>query len=38
VLGYRKDDTFSWKVPDGVRRFKVVEILFQPEASGNYDL
>lgn len=35
VLGYRAGDTLSWQVPDGVRRLKVVEILFQPEASGN---
>jgi len=35
VLGYRAGDTLSWQVPDGVRRLKVVEILYQPEASGS---
>lgn len=35
VLGYRAGDTLSWQVPDGIRRLKVVEVLYQPEASGN---
>ncbi len=38
MLGYRVGDVFDWQVPDGVRRLKVVKILFQPEASGNFDL
>lgn len=38
MLGYRVGDVFSWSVPDGVRQLKVVEIIFQPEASGNYEL
>lgn len=38
VLGYRAGDTFSWKVPAGVVSYRVKELLFQPEASGNYDL
>lgn len=38
MLGYRVNDVFSWQVPDGVRKYKVVKILFQPEASGNFDL
>jgi regulator of nucleoside diphosphate kinase len=35
VLGYRAGDRLSWQVPDGVRRLKVVEVLYQPEASGD---
>jgi regulator of nucleoside diphosphate kinase len=35
VLGYRAGDTLSWQVPDGVRRLKVIEVLYQPEASGD---
>jgi len=31
MLGYRVGDVFSWQVPDGVRKFKVAKILFQPE-------
>ena len=35
VLGYRAGDEISWPVPDGVRRFTVVEVLYQPEAAGD---
>ncbi|MCQ3937737.1 MAG: nucleoside diphosphate kinase regulator [Chloroflexi bacterium] len=38
MLGYRENDIFSWQVPDGLRRIKVVKIRFQPEAAGNFDL
>lgn len=38
MLGYCVGDVFEWPVPDGVRRLQVVKILFQPEASGNFDL
>lgn len=38
VLGYRVGDTIEWEVPAGARRLKVEDVLFQPEASGRYDL
>ncbi len=38
VLGYRVGDTFSWVVPDGTRRLKIREILYQPESEGNFEL
>ncbi len=38
VLGYRVGDEFEWKVPAGVRRLKVSKVLYQPEASGDWDL
>ncbi len=38
MLGYRVGDTFEWQVPDGTRRLRVKEILYQPEAAGDYDL
>ena len=38
MLGYRVGDTFEWDVPAGKLTFKVEEILYQPEASGDYDL
>jgi regulator of nucleoside diphosphate kinase len=38
MLGYRVGDTFEWEVPAGLRRLKVREILYQPEASGHYHL
>lgn len=38
MLGYRVGDTFTWMVPDGERRLSVAEILYQPEAAGEYQL
>jgi len=38
MLGYRVGDTFEWQVPDGTRRLRVKNVLYQPEAAGNYDL
>lgn len=38
MLGYRVGDTFAWQVPDGLRQLKIVKILFQPEAAGNFEL
>jgi regulator of nucleoside diphosphate kinase len=38
MLGYQLGDTFEWEVPDGVRKLRVEDILYQPEASGDYDL
>jgi regulator of nucleoside diphosphate kinase len=38
MLGYGVGDTFEWKVPAGLRRLKVKEILYQPEAAGDYHL
>ncbi len=34
ILGYRTGDTFQWNVPAGVRRLKILEVVFQPEANG----
>lgn len=38
MLGYRVGDVIEWDVPKGKRRLKVEEILYQPEAAGDYDL
>lgn len=38
MLGYRVGDIFEWDVPAGTRRLRVKSVLFQPEASGNFDL
>jgi regulator of nucleoside diphosphate kinase len=38
MLGYSVGDTFEWQVPAGLTSFKVKEILYQPEASGDYHL
>jgi regulator of nucleoside diphosphate kinase len=38
MIGYRVGDIIEWEVPSGVRRLKVEEVLYQPEASGDYRL
>lgn len=38
MLGYEVGDIFEWEVPAGKRRLRVKEILYQPEASGDYHL
>jgi regulator of nucleoside diphosphate kinase len=38
MLGYRVGDLIEWQVPSGLRKLKVEEILYQPEASGDYNL
>ncbi len=37
LLGYKAGDVFEWIVPNGKRVLKVEEVLYQPEASGNYN-
>lgn len=32
MLGYRVGDEFEWAVPNGTRRLKVTDVVFQPEA------
>jgi regulator of nucleoside diphosphate kinase len=34
MLGYRVGDIIESRVPKGIRRFKVVEVIYQPEAAG----
>ncbi len=34
MLGYEVGDIVAWSVPAGTRRFRILEILFQPEAAG----
>ena len=34
MLGYRVGDVVEWKVPRGVRRLKIAEVIYQPEAAG----
>jgi regulator of nucleoside diphosphate kinase len=35
IIGYRAGDVILWPVPAGRRRFKIQEILYQPEAAGH---
>lgn len=34
ILGYRVGDVVRWRVPDGVRRLQIEEVLCQPERAG----
>lgn len=36
ILGYRAGDTFTWELPQGARQFKILEVVYQPEANGHY--
>ena len=38
VIGYKTDDIIEWKIPVGLARLKIKEILYQPEAAGDYHL
>jgi regulator of nucleoside diphosphate kinase len=38
MLGYEVGDIFEWEVPAGKRKLRVKAILYQPEASGDFDL
>ena len=38
ILGYRAGDAVEWPVPGGIRKFRIEEILYQPEAAGHYSL
>jgi regulator of nucleoside diphosphate kinase len=35
ILGYRVGDTVQWRVPGGIRKLLIEEILYQPEAAGH---
>jgi regulator of nucleoside diphosphate kinase len=34
MLGYRVGDIIEWRVPKGIRRLNVLEVIYQPEAAG----
>ena len=36
LLGQQTGNTVSWKVPDGVGKFEISRVTFQPEAAGDY--
>ena len=38
MLGHCVGDEFEWEVPAGSVRFRVEEVLYQPEAAGHYHL
>jgi len=38
ILGYAKGDVVEWPVPSGVCRIRIEDVLYQPEAAGDYHL
>ena len=38
LLGYKSGATVEFQAPGRVRRLQIVEILYQPESAGDYDL
>jgi regulator of nucleoside diphosphate kinase len=34
MLGYRVGDVIEWRVPKGIRRLRVMDVIYQPEAAG----
>jgi len=38
ILGYSTGDTVEWRVPAGMRRIRIEELLYQPEAAGDFHL
>lgn len=38
ILGYSKGSVIEWPVPDGTRRLRIEEIIYQPEACGDFSL
>jgi regulator of nucleoside diphosphate kinase len=38
ILGYVKGDILSWQTPGGPRKLKILDIPYQPEAAGDFNL
>jgi len=38
LLGRKENDIVSWSTPNGIGRFQVEKVLYQPEAAGDYAL
>jgi regulator of nucleoside diphosphate kinase len=38
ILGYRVGDELRWRVPEGWRRLKVEQVVYQPERVGDFHL
>ncbi|HOT00980.1 MAG TPA: transcription elongation factor GreAB, partial [Acidobacteriota bacterium] len=37
-IGYAVGDVIEWPVPGGTRRIRIEQILYQPEAAGDFHL
>ncbi len=38
LLGYREGDVLEWHLPSGNVKIRIMEIIYQPERVGNYQL
>lgn len=38
LIGYKVSDEIEWVVPSGLTKLRIDEIIYQPEASGDYNL
>jgi regulator of nucleoside diphosphate kinase len=38
LIGYREKDEIEWIVPAGLTKIRIDEIIYQPEASGDYNI
>src|SRR5688572_20946053 len=38
LLGYRKGDVINWEIPSGKVKIRIDDILYQPEAAGDFHL
>lgn len=38
LIGYKVGDEIEWIVPAGLTHLRIEEIIYQPEAAGDYDL
>jgi regulator of nucleoside diphosphate kinase len=38
LLGYSKGDVFEWRLPVGLKKIMIKDVLYQPEASGHFNL
>ena len=38
LIGYKIGDEIEWIVPGGMTKIKIVDIIYQPEAAGDFDL
>jgi regulator of nucleoside diphosphate kinase len=38
LIGYKVSDEIEWILPSGLTRIRIDEIIYQPEATGNFEL
>lgn len=38
LIGFKVGDTVEWRAPAGMKRMRIEEILYQPEAAGDFHL